>query len=267
MWIVTRLLTGELVANTAAPARIESAIGRDFDPRFRLGVGQVRRVAVDPAAAREDCPGKPGQILRRVKPGLIGKAQGLAGIDAGNRGAVGPFDIDAYLPAGPVLLFESGAILQQCRKQETVDPREIGVDAFVPADRLDAVHGRHLAVVIKPRLFLAAGADQLRIEIVQLRREVSGGARGHSAADGAPIDDDDGTAEPAEFVGGRQAGDAGADHDDIAAPIAVERRGRDGRGAVDPAGSAALVADIHGPLLPGVLLQSPRTPERSRADP
>ena len=90
----------------------DAAIGRDFDPRFRLGVGQVRRVAVDPAAAREDRPGKPGQILRRVKPGLIGKAQSLAGIDAGNRGAVGPFDIDAYLPAGPVLLFESGAILQ-----------------------------------------------------------------------------------------------------------------------------------------------------------
>ena len=59
----------------------------------------------------------------------------------------------------------------------------------------------------------------------------------------------------------------GADHDDIAAPIAVKRRGRDGRGAVHPAGFAALVADIHGPLLPGVLLQSPRTPERSRADP
>src|SRR3546814_11880496 len=71
------------------------------------------------------------------------------------------------------------------REEKAVDAREIGVDAFVPADRLDPVHCRHLAVMEEPRFVLAAYPDQFRIEIIEFGGERGRRPRRHAAPDRA----------------------------------------------------------------------------------
>ena len=131
-----------------------------------------------------------------MQPALVGEPQRPAGPDAGYGRVVDPFDIDADLKAGLVFLFELGAMTFLRREKEAVHASKIGIDPFVPADRLDAVHGSDLAVVIKTRLVLAPNPGQLRIEIVEFGCEVCGCSRRHSATDAAAIDYDYRAAEP-----------------------------------------------------------------------
>src|SRR5205814_8418720 len=106
-----------------------------------------------------------GEIFRWMRPALAGEPQCPAGADAGYGRVVDPFGIDADLNAGLVFLFEVGAMTFLRREKKAVHASKIGIVPFVPADRLDAVHGSDLAVVINTRVVLAPNPGQLRIEI------------------------------------------------------------------------------------------------------
>src|SRR3546814_3610546 len=92
------------------------------------------------------------------------------------------------------------------REEKAIDAREIGVDAFVPADRLEPVHCRHLAVMEEPRFVLAAYPDQFRIEIIEFGGEMGRRLRRPAAPDRAAVDDDQRKAEAAEHIGGGMGG-------------------------------------------------------------
>jgi hypothetical protein len=88
--------------------------------------------------------------------------------------------------------------------------------------------------MVEAGFVLSADLDQLGIEIVQFGCEVGGGSGGHAMADAAAIDDDHRAAEAAQLVGGREAGDPGADNDDVASLVRRERRRVDHRSFVHP---------------------------------
>jgi hypothetical protein len=120
-----------------------------------------------------------------------------------------------------------------------------------------------LAVVVNTRFIFTAHADELGIEIVEFGSKVRGGACRHSGPDLAAINNNDGTAEPTEFVSCRQPSDTSADHDHVASLIALQRRRPNPRCILHPVGDTALVGDIHGALL----IASPRNRSRSRIVP
>jgi hypothetical protein len=203
---------------------------------------------IEPAAAGLHRRRQPGEIFGRMESSLVGEAQAAAAVEAGDRRAVRPLDLDAEAPARFIFFLQVGDRPFLGRDQIAVQPPEIGLDPFVAADRLDAIDRGDLALIVKPRFLLAAHLDQLGIEVVELGREVGGRPGGHAAADAAAVDDHHRSAGAAQLVGGRQAGNARADDHDVAGLVGLELRRVDRRSAVHPVGLASLVADIHADL-------------------
>jgi hypothetical protein len=108
----------------------------------------MRGVRVDPAAAADDRLRQPAQIFGRMEAALLGEAERPSRVDARHRRTVHPLDIDADRLAGAIFLLEVGLVLLLGREEIAVDAGEIGIDAFVAADRLDPVHRGDLAVMV-----------------------------------------------------------------------------------------------------------------------
>jgi hypothetical protein len=134
-----------------------SPLGGDPDPVVAFVMADIGSVGVEAAAARDDRPGKSGEVFRRVEPALVREAKRPAGVDAGDRRTLCPFDIDQDLSAGGVFLFYLRAMARFRRKEEPVHPCEIGVDALLSANRLGPVDCRDLTLVVETRLILVAG--------------------------------------------------------------------------------------------------------------
>jgi hypothetical protein len=105
-------------------------------------------------------------------------------------------------------------VFRRCA-QKTVDADKIGMDSFVPADRLDPVYGGDLTVVTEAGHIFSPDPDQLGITVVQLGSEVGRRSHSHANADAAAVDDNDESAKAAQLIGDRQPGDPGANHNDV----------------------------------------------------
>src|SRR5687767_2449093 len=149
----------------------------------------VSGAGVEAAAPALDGPDQAGAIFQRMETALAGKAQGPGSLGHRHRRTVGPFDFDLEPPAGVMFGFEVALVVGLDGDEVAVHASKVGFDSFLGANRLDPVDRRHLAFVIQPRLLLAAGADQLRIEIVDLAGEVGSRPRRHAAANPATVDD------------------------------------------------------------------------------
>ena len=110
---------------------------------------------------------------------------------------------------------------------------------------LDAIDGGGLGLIDLPRLVETAQLDQIVVIVVELGGEVGGGARRHAPADRAAVERHDGAAGAGEFVGDREAGEAGPDHDDIRRGVARKRRRVLNVRALAPHGCAELEAGVH----------------------
>ncbi len=197
--------------------------GLDLDSLDIFAVGDIGGVAVDAPAGAAHRAGEAGEIAHRVDAALTREAQRAAGVAARDRRAVGPFGGDAERAAHVVLGLDIGDFLGARREKIAVDAGEIGVGDVGLADRFDPVDGADLAFVIAARRVFAVDGGEFGIIIVERRGEVRGGARGHPAADRAAVDQQDLLPQPRQFIGGRQARDAGSDDHHIGRRIAGER--------------------------------------------
>src|SRR5205085_4167574 len=119
------------------------------------------------------------------------------------------------LVGGVQLLSQVVGVLRLGRHEIAVQPREVAGDGLGGADRLDAVDRGGLALVPEPRVLAAGGLDHLVEVVVDLEGQVGGGAGGHAAAEPPAVDDHHAPAGAGEFVGGGEAGDTGAYHQDV----------------------------------------------------
>ena len=87
-----------------------------------------------------------------------------------------------------------------------------------------------LRLQIGARLLEAVHPDQLLIEVVDVGGEVRAGARGHAAAERSAVEHDDRLACAGKLIGGREAGDAGADDHDIGFDVALSEASPTARG-------------------------------------
>ena len=110
-----------------------------------------------------------------MKPPLVGELQRPCAVNQRVWRLVGPLDRNPQPPTGVQFLFELTHVRSLGGDEIARQPLEIGVDAFVAADRLDAIDRCDLAFMIKPRIVLADGIDQLEITIVDLGHEMRGG--------------------------------------------------------------------------------------------
>src|SRR5918993_2637397 len=167
----------------------------------------ISGVTVQSATALKDHLRKTTQVPRRVETTLVWKTQGAAGLKAGHRGIVRPLHFHADAAADVIFFLKVGNRPFIRRHEIAVEPPKLAVDILLAANRFDAVDSCDLTFVVEPRFVFTSDLDELRIEVVELGREMRSSARGHTIAGTAAVNHNDRAAEPCQFIGGRQPRD------------------------------------------------------------
>ena len=161
------------------------------------------------------------EVFERVKRSLAGIAQHMAALAPIEGNADQPVNGRADLAHRLELLIDDIGRHASALEQVPVEPAEIAFNPLGFLDGFDAIDRGRLALVEQPCRFCLPDLLQLAHEVVAQGRKVRRGSRCHATCDPFAIDDDDGPAALAEFVGGRDAGNAGADHCNIAIRVAI----------------------------------------------
>src|SRR5690349_4257557 len=190
----------------------------DFARMSRLGARDTRdvRPAIDLSAGADDRVGEPRQVLEDVELPLVGPLERGPGIEVGDRRALDHRDV---VRAGPMrgdeLLLELLLLLVRPEDEIAIESAEVAVDVLEPNDLLDPIDGSHVALDDEPSVDFAVDGLESVDAVVHRPGEVGSGASGLPAADRSVVDHHYLLARFEERVGGREAGNAGADDADV----------------------------------------------------
>jgi hypothetical protein len=169
---------------------------------------------------------------------LPGKVQARAALEALHRRARELLHGETGAPGGVELFVEIALVFVGREKQVAAHAAEPGVDPFLFADAFDLVDRRAMALGGEARALVAVQPDHLGVAVVDHRREVGGRHAGLAVPGRAVVDQGDRSPFSAEEVGGRDAGDAGADDADVHIEVVVQGRPAAFVGGIQPDGVA-----------------------------
>ena len=163
-----------------------TVIAPSFDSVFFTCVPQKIR----PPARTNDL-GHRREIREWMEARLIGKAETRSRVEGCERRAIELLHDDAREARSVVLVVEDVLRVALGQKQIAVEASEVAVDVVVAHERFDEVDRGRVRARGDARALLAVHARDLDVAIVDLVREVRGGARRLAAADLPVVDDDD----------------------------------------------------------------------------
>jgi hypothetical protein len=113
---------------------------------------------------------------------------------------------------GLELPLELIALAVAAKKEIPINALEITIDVFLRRDRLDAINCSSVTLGSKARSALSVKLLDLVVAIIESAGQVSGGATGFSAANGAVIYYSDSATRASQEICRAHTGDSGTNH-------------------------------------------------------